>query len=419
MQARQAYGEQAQEQAAPRPAARGPRLGVYCGAGSSHSWLWLADTCEALGLGDLRFLEAGEVASGGLSGLDALAVSGGDTFAMAGALGPAGAAALRRFIAGGGLYLGFCAGAYLLLRSSKEPLNLFNLVEATIANLSRRLPQPLIMPEKFATPYGCDYVFHPVREALILRGQGGPLGEGEFSAPLYGGPAMQPAGPGVEVLATYQDFSQATRFLAPRELAAQTLLGRAAVLRGRLGAGVMYLFGPHCEHPRFAQANRRLAAILAEHTPSQALAPDGRGLAELGPAQARRLLSEVRRQVSNSRIVALALEDHPARWRMGGKVYEPAKLRVFLEALWSRTGALERARRLLVPAGAAELPALLAGVTESIRALRRELEEGQETTERAAGLFKDLRRAAALYLNMYFATAAAGALRPGRARRLH
>jgi len=392
---------------------------VYCGAGSSHSWLWLAETCEHLGLRDLCFLDAGRIAAGGLAGLDGLAVSGGDTFAMARALGPEGAQALRRFIAAGGLYLGFCAGAYLALRSSKEPLNLFNFVAARIANLSRELPRPLALPEKFATPYGCDYVFHPVREAVALRGRGGPLGRTEFTAPLYGGPAMLPAGDGVEVLAIYQGFTPATRFLAPPELAAQTLLGRAAVLRGRLGAGVLYLFGPHCEHPRFPQANRLLAAAIEAHLPAQARPMAERGLAELSGAAARGLLKEVRRQVSNSRIVALALEDHPARWSIGGKVYEPAKLRVFLEAVWSRAGGLERARRVLAPAEAAELPALLAGVTQNIRALRRELEAGQETTARAAGLLEDLSRAAALYLNMYFATAAAGALGPGRARRLH
>lgn len=399
---------------------RYPRLGVYCGGGSSHSWLWFAATFQRLGLWDLAFVDAGEVAGGGLAGLDVLAMSGGDTFAMARALGPAGAAALRRFLGGGGLYLGACAGAYLVMRSTKEPLDQFNFVAAKIANLSRDLPRPLTLPEKYRTAYGCDYVFHPVREAMLLQAQGGPLGWDSFSAPLYGGPAMLPAGEGVEVLATYREFTEATRFLAPPELAAQTLLGRGAVLRGRLGRGTLYLFGPHCEHPRFGQANRLLARALYADLAAEAPPAAVRDQCEMPGPRAQALLKQVRRQVSNSRITALALEDHPARWLIGEKVYEPAKLQVFLEAIWSRLRGLRRAPVLLAPpSAAAELPDLLAGVTDGLRTLRRELAAGTETTQRAAGLFQDLNRAAALFLEMYFATARAGHLAPDQGRRPH
>ena len=52
------------------------------------------------------------------------------------------------------------------------------------------------------TPYGCSYLFHPVREAVELTADGLPpfAGTGSFSAPLFGGPGMIPGrrlrGPG-------------------------------------------------------------------------------------------------------------------------------------------------------------------------------------------------------------------------------
>jgi len=356
-----------------RGALRYPRLGVYTGAGSSHSWLWFVEAFERLGFLDLAFLDHADVAAGRLAGVDALAVSGGDTFAMAGALGPAGAGELERFVKRGGLYLGSCAGAYLMLRSSQEPLCWFNFAQATIANLSRDLPQPLMLPEKYKTAYGCDYVFHPVREAVeLLCPEGGPFSGQRLAAPLYGGPAMIPASDEVQVLAQYAAFEKRTRYLAPPELAAETLLGKAAALRARLGGGVLYLFGPHLEHPGFAEANRLLAEAIYWDLPQDAPARPPAEAAGLSGKQAKAWLLAVKRQLSNSRIVALNLEDHSARWLIGTKVYEPAKLRVFLEAMWGRLRSLGRAPAMAGPPPAlAGLPDKLAAITVQARALKR------------------------------------------------
>lgn len=390
---------------------RPPRLGIYVGAGASHSWLWLVETCEALGLTDLTLLDENEMASGGLAGLDALCVSGGDAFALAGALGRAGAEALEGFLSRGGIYLGSCAGAYLCLRSSKEPLKHFNFSQARISNLARELPRPLTLPEKFSTPYGCAHVFHPVREALWLEAAPtGPFaGAGRLAAPLYGGPAMISEDPST-VLATYAGFHPRTRFLAPRLLAEQTLLGRAAALRVERGPGRLYLFGPHLEHPGFPAANRLLLRALAWDLPAAPPSPPARRSAVWleGPA-ARELTRELRRELSNSRIVAVGLEDHPARWLIGAKVHEPAKLRVFVEAAWRRLPALERAAAL--PTGAEEAHALAAawrGVTLGLRRLRGELERGEDALGLAAGVFADLRRACVGLLRLRFGAGGAG-----------
>ena len=411
------------QRADPSPA-RYPRLGIYTGGGSSHSWLWFVEVLERLGFIDLVFLDEEAIGAEGLEGLDVLAVSGGDTFAMARALGRRGAERLEDFIRSGGLYLGACAGAYLMMRSSKEPLNLFNLVPVRISNLARELPQALNLLEKFSTPYGCHYVFHPVREAVLLKAQGrGPFaGAKSFPAPLYGGPAMLESRP-EQVLARYQDFTERTLFLADPQVAARTLLGRAAVIREELGRGRLYLFGPHFEHPRFPQANRLLAdAIYWDLDRRPRDAPPEKAEEQrrpLGGEPARAWLHEVKRWLSNARVVALALEGHPARWTIGSKVYEPAKFRVFIEALWPRLRRLERSGELYLAPGETELDKTWRGIAQDLRRLKQGLDRKEDTQELAAGLFPALNRACACFLGIYFHTALKGLTREQPQGRLH
>ncbi len=381
-----------------------PALAVYTGGGSSHSWLWFAWLFDRLGLYDLVFPDEEAVASGGLAGRQVLAVSGGDTFGIAESLGPEGASAVGGFLKQGGLYLGSCAGAYLLLNSSKEHLKLFNWVPAKISNLASRLPRALRLPHKFCSPYGCSFVYHPVREAVGLTGCGREpwSGAGAFEAPLYGGPAMI-AGDEKQVLARYQRFTERTSFLVDPGLAADTLLGRAAVLRAEVGRGVCYLFGPHFEHPGFPEANRLLAECIYRDMPDSGRC-EGRVPTEwsLSTRAARSWLRDVKREVSNVRIVSMGLEPHPARWVVGRKVYEPAKLRVFAEAAWDALRGLERMPRVHLPAGAGDSVALWGEATERVRDLRAELRAGGEGSETARAVFPLLNQASARLLHVYF-----------------
>ena len=180
---------------------------------------------------DLSFLDEDRIKAGELDGVGVLALSGGDTFALAEGLGAEGASRMEDWVRRGGLYLGSCAGAYLPLRSSKKPLDLFNFVEARISNLTSVLPEPKKFKEKFSQPYGCSFVYHPVREAVRISGNGHPpfAGIGAVSAPLYGGPGLIPRD-SVETLACYSGFTEKTAFLVDPELARETLIGRAAVI---------------------------------------------------------------------------------------------------------------------------------------------------------------------------------------------
>jgi glutamine amidotransferase-like uncharacterized protein len=381
-----------------------PRLAVYMGGGSSHSWLWFVKLFERLGLYDLTFVDHEDVTLGGLDGCHALAVSGGDTFGMAEALGASGAKALEKLIRSGGLYMGSCAGAYLFLNSSKKPLDLFNWVPAKITNLSSKLPQARDLPEKFCTPYGCSYVYHPVREAVRLEGSGREpwTTTGEFQAPLYGGPAMI-AGDEEQVLARYKKFTPKTKYLVEPELAASTLISNAAVLRTKLGKGTCYLFGPHLEHPHYVDANRLLADAMYWDLPNSTIERWTLQSAEQLKGKAKKdWLSDLKREVSNVRIVVLGLESHPARWLIGRKVYEPAKLRVFAEAVWESLLGLERLPILFLTERAADLVSKWKAVTLSVRLLYRELHRDNDTQHIAEDLFPELNLATARFMELYF-----------------
>ncbi len=382
-----------------------PAIGVYAGGGSSHSWLWFAEIFDRLGFHRVRFLDEYEVEKGGLNGLDVFAVSGGDTFAVARALGAAGAERIEAFVREGGLYIGTCAGAYLPLRSSKEHLRLFNFVEAKISNLSRNLPEPKHMAHKFCTSYGCDFVFHPVREDVALKTTGRlPFPKGmEVVAPMYGGPGMTTS-EGTEILLEYGGFTPRTQFLVDEALAEETLVQKAAVIRSALGKGKFLLFGPHFEHPRFSEANAMLAHLIYWDAEARAFPKKGSQMVEVVAPEAdrRKFAQELRRELSNSRIVAAGMELLPLRWKIGAKLYEPEKLRVFLEALWSRLRHFERGPFRAPEEETRGLTESAKETTKALRRLKSEVDAKTETTELASECFRLLHVLSIGLLNLYF-----------------
>lgn len=387
---------------------RYPRIGIFAGHGTSHSWLWFVDLFERMGFHDLCFLNESSVQEGGLTGLDVLAISGGDTIAIAAALGETGARKIKRFIENGGLYIGCCAGGYLAMNSSRPPLNLFNFAAVKITNLSKHLPPCRRMPYKFATVYGCCFVFHPVRDAVDLRTSGAPpfVGRRTLTAPLYGGPGML-AADGAQVLAYYDAFTDKTVFLVEEALASETLIGKAAAVRADLGCGSVYLFGPHLEHPHYPEANRLLADAVLWDT--------GRPI-HAGPAQlpkteilsesdSRHLIRGLKRELSNSRIVAAGLELRPIRWLIGAKYYEPEKIRVFLESMWRRLKVLEARGRIHTCSFApSDLQAWAAEITGLLRRIKNDLDLNHDTLPAAAKLFDRLHELTAAFLQLYFLT---------------
>jgi glutamine amidotransferase-like uncharacterized protein len=386
---------------------RYPKIGIYTGQGASHSWLWFVEIFDRMGFFDVAFLQETQLKANGLDRCDVLAMSGGDTFAIAKGLGLEGADKLARFIANGGLYIGSCAGAYLPLHSSKEHLNLFNLVPAKIANLTRTLPEARRLREKFCTAYGCSYIFHPVREAVRLETNGfTPFKKVPFlEAPLYGGPPMI-AGGSAQVLATYSSFTEKTVFLVDEALASDTVLGKAAVIRQKMGNGFLHLYGPHFEHPRFTVANQLLRDAMLYDVQEPVQFPEDAVPQEIvSGEECRNLLKAIKREISNARVVAVGLETLPVQWTIGNKVFEAAKIREFIEPVWQRLKPLEKLNRLcLLPGQADQLLQVVSTTTTLLREVKRDLKRGMDTLNMAIEMFKRLNQASTLFLDIYFRT---------------
>ncbi len=231
-------------------------ISVYAGAGSSHSWTWLADLFEANGIHSVRFLAADDFASS-LSGECGCAiVSGGDGFGIASALQGEGFGRLKAYISGGGSYVGICAGAYLPLPSSLPPFSEFNLSSTKLENIDCRLDQIDSLPPRVGVRYGSCAVVHPVRGELVLDHNGKAV-----LAPLYGGPIFAEPQKD-EPLLRYTGFTRRTEFQYVREMATSMLTGRPAAVRAKFGSGGLLLFGPHLEHPRYPGSNALFIELL-------------------------------------------------------------------------------------------------------------------------------------------------------------
>jgi hypothetical protein len=345
----------------------------------------------------LSFVDEGQI--GRDLPADVLIVPGGDTFRLAETLGSARLSGLERWIAGGGKYVGICAGAYLPLSSSLPPLDRFNLVKSRIRNLSRNLPKSLTMEKKFSVPYGCFYVFHPVRGPVVLD-----FGGVSLIAPLYGGPMWEECGEG-ECLAIYTSFTEKTLFLTEESVAGETMIGRPAALRKEHGEGVLYLFGPHFEHPDHHASNAVIGSVLLnpmDH--SFGNGKDAIGSDEHEPKCAVRP-RDLRETVSNARIMYGGLEG--ANWRIGQKTWDHEKIGYFINAIWERVVRAEETDMVL------DLPAeVLDGLSRCVarmKAIRLDMRSVIDTTSEAELLFRDLAETSSLFFDRYFAAMRAAA----------
>ena len=396
---------------------KGPKIGLYAGSGTSHSWLWFLDLFEKAGFYDLVFLDEFCVGNNDIEGLDVLVISGGDTFAVAKSLGKQGARNIKAFVEHGGMYIGSCAGAYLPMNSSKKPLDLFNFVDVKITNLSKTLPLAQIKTCKFCTSYGCEFVFHPVREAVALKTTRflDKKNTMEFTAPLYGGPGMTARDP-KWVLATYEGFTDGTFFLASREIAQKTLIKKGAVLRVPDEKGCFYLLGPHLEQPGFKQANQFIIdAIILETSRIKNWVkekPNGAGLVlkkEIRGEKARELLLDIRRELSNSRIVAGSLEFLPVQWLIGQKVYEPQKMRVYLESMWKRLMVLDKNKAVFFEPDQYQVIVNSASrITIELRRIKKQIDENQDSLKTAVKIFDLLHVLSISFFGLYFSTLCKG-----------
>ncbi len=376
-------------------------VGVYGGAGASHSWTWLVDCLERLGFSRVAVFDESAVRTGALDSVDAFAVGGGDPVAMALGMGAEGAAAIGQFVDEGGLYVGFCAGAYLIMRIEYEPLEPFTFTDVTADNIVHHLPPIRALPQKAATAYGGRYALHPVRERVRFAVCDTDLGGSEelVDAPLYGGPPMVLSSNEVE-LARFDSFCPDTLFLVDETLASRMLVGGSAGFTRRRGSGTLCAFAPHLEHPGFPRANAMLGRLIERESPR------GSGTRESAVEPAPHLLDGAfRALVGEARIVAFSLESSSAIWLLGHKYYDPGKIPEFLDAVWRRLPHGARGSDIVGlyrPGEVTRLEESAACVGALLRRLKGCLADPIEGRDVASVLFPELSSMAALFLNGYF-----------------
>lgn len=384
-----------------------PPIGIYTGRGASHSWLWFVEILDRMGFYHVHFIDEKNILSNALEAMNVLLMSGGDTFAIAEGLGVEGSEKLKSFIEKGGLYIGTCAGAYLPLKSSMEFLNQFNFINVKISNISRRLSETERSSfQKFAcSSYGCDFVFHVVREDVALQMMDGYQADGkrEMVAPLFGGPSMLPS-EDIEPIATYKGFTKKTKFLVEEGLAERTLIGNIAVGKKSMGKGHLYIFGPHFEHPDYPRCNLFLAELIRKTQKGRPrkIQKDFCGNPIKGEGL-RALLKDLKRELSNSRIMASGMDDLSIHWLIGNKYYEPEKISIFINTVWNKLKDLETNSGLEV-----EKESLLRcieiskDITREVRTIKSEMREKGDATFLASELFLDLKTLSSNFFTLYF-----------------
>lgn len=380
-----------------------PVIGIYVGYGASHSWTWFADIFDKYGCYSVKFIDEADVEKGFLNDCNVFFISGGDTFAIAEGLGKPGAEEIERFVVNGGIYIGSCAGAYLPLRSSLEPLNDFNFVYSPITNLTKNLPLPVRKAEKFCTEYGCQYVFHPVREEVKIKFEG-CYEDKLVNAPLYGGPGLLPS-EDIDVLAVYHDFTEKTEYLIDEKTARETIIGSVAAAKKDMGQGTFFLFGPHFEHPDYEEANKILLDIIFNSALISIQSNTAHSKNDYSDSgRIKKLYKKFLSELSNSRIIALSLERSSYKWLIGRKVYDPERIRVFLETIWSRARGLDNKEAYLYinEDVIAELLEYFAHIKETLRFLKNSQDQPEDSVKNATQLFFNLRKSTAKFLKIYF-----------------
>jgi glutamine amidotransferase-like uncharacterized protein len=321
---------------------------VYAGRGSSHSWTWLAELFESHGVLGVRFLDSQEFISSLSGSVSVAIISGGDGFAIADALRGQGFRNLGEFILKGGMFVGICAGAYLPLPSSVEPLSDFNISTTKIENIRCDAQRGSACSPREAVPYGNCLIVHPIRGPIeITDGTGKSI-----VAPLYGGPVFKE--PQKEtVMMRYKAFTPETEFQLNRVMAETMVIGKPAVIRVIHGDGSLVLFGPHLEHPRHPQANDLFLRLLGYDVSDK----PGRDAMPV-PERSRR--AELYRSVSDLKVAVLGLENRS--FTVGHKAWDGSRLLEIVSAIEKRGWTMSDARSKLVASDLGRVRGMLVGM---------------------------------------------------------
>ena len=382
-----------------------PKIGIYIGNGSSHSWLWLVDLFEKYRLYDIAFIEGEEILEDKLNTIDIFIVSGGDTFAIGEEIGEVGSYKVKNFLEKGGSYIGICAGAYLMLSSSKIPLKFFNFSGGKIKNLTSTPPRPINMSYKFSIPYGCQYVYHPVRGAVQIQSLRIPpfYRSDLIISPIFGGGLITPS-KDLTPLANFHSFTEDTVFLVNPEIASDIFFGSCAAVMKNYGDGMIFLYSPHFEHPTFPEGNNIIIDTICYGIANTRRKDPVNKITLPSKLYQKIILKKIKSFLSNARIIVYGLVNNQIYWKIGNKVWEAEKISVFIESIWKRINIIERSVSdfRIEPSELSQIATLSSIVLNNLKKLKSEINKGSNSEEESKTLFKSLTELSSLFFKNYF-----------------
>lgn len=386
------------------------RISIYTDEGASHSFIWLITLFETRRIYSVDFVTSEDIRNDCLANSDILIISGGDSFAIAESLGANGAKSINSFILRGGVYAGICAGAYLMLRSSKEPLHHFNLTSGKINNLSSSLPEARSMEYKYSIAYGCSYIYHPVRGEIIIETIPQDANEKKIliHSPIYGGPFIKNDN-AITPLALFQGFTDNTMFLVDREFAEKTCSNSILAGGKKSGSGTIFFFSTHMEHPDYPLANDYFLRYLTENTFIEN--SDNKEYGNNWKKYKNRKIENkkyftFRKNIREMRLLSIGIENRQGYWQIGKKIWETEKVRAFTESLFE----MDMKYGNFVYKGLSEedisiLKSLSFETLDLLRKINGLLKDGKPSQSFAEDYFKKVRTLLSRYTSICFSYA--------------
>ena len=203
------------------------KVGVFAGNGPRANGMaeylrLIADSPDL----ELALLDADDIRSGALDGVELLVMPGGDSRTEKRDLGPKGAERIRRFLRDGGGYIGSCAGCCLLMDSAMDPDRGIGVIPFHRTGSKNSFMMPVKVSAKGAAALGIEAKSYEIR--------------------YHGGPVLEPSTNAIadadfEIWGTYeQDFGKPG--------SKPEMVGRGAMVGGTYGKGRVFAFSVHPEN---------------------------------------------------------------------------------------------------------------------------------------------------------------------------
>jgi predicted membrane protein len=107
--------------------------------------------------------------------------------------------------------------------------------------------------------------------------------------------------------------------------------------------------------------------------------------------------------------VAGSLEFLPVQWLIGQKVYEPQKMRVYLESMWKRLMVLDKNKAVFFEPDQYQVIVNSASrITIELRRIKKQIDENQDSLKTAVKIFDLLHVLSISFFGLYFSTLCKG-----------